>query len=180
MSVAEQLIPAGSWKADGLHSSVRFEVERMGVSIFSAGFTDLDASLVSGPGRVELRGTVRTESFGVRDDGLRPIVLGPEFLDVERHPELSFRSTAFRPNGSELRVAGELTIKGTTRPVEARGRGGGPVVDPYGNERLAVALETVIDRTDFGLGWQMPLPSGGVALANDVKLLVSLELVKER
>ena len=74
---------------------------------------------------------------------------------------------------------GELTIKGITRPVEARGRVGQPIEDPMGNQHTSVALETVIDRTDFGLGWQMDLPGGGAVLANDVKLLVSLELVKE-
>ena len=179
MSVVEQLVPAGTWKADALHSSVRLEVEHMGASIFTAGFTDPDAGLVSGPGGVELRGAVRVESFDVLDDGLRPHVMGPEFLDVERHPELSFRSTTVRVDGDGLVVEGELTIKGITRAVEARGRVGEPVADLSGAERLALTLETVIDRTDFGLGWQMELPGGGVALANDVRLLVSLELIKE-
>ena len=74
---------------------------------------------------------------------------------------------------------GQITIKGITRPVEARGRIGQPIEDPMGNQHTSLALETVIDRTDFGLGWQMDLPGGGAVLANDVKLLVSLELVKE-
>jgi polyisoprenoid-binding protein YceI len=104
--------------------------------------------------------------------------MSPEFLDVERHPELAFRSATFRMNGDELVVEGELTIKGVTHRVAARGSVTGPVLDPYGNERLAVTLETVIDRTDFGLGWQMELPNGGVTLANDVRLVASLELVK--
>jgi polyisoprenoid-binding protein YceI len=179
MSVAEQLVPLGDWQADDVHSSVRFEVAHMTVSMFSAGFSDLEASLASERGGLELRGTVRVESFDVRDERLRAHVLAPAFLDAERYPELSFRSTAIRADGAELSVAGELTIKGTTRAVEARGRVGRPVVDPYGNERLAMTLETVIDRTEFGLGWQMQLPGGGVAVANEVRLLVSLELVKE-
>ena len=179
MSVVEELVPAGTWKADALHSSVRLEVEHMGASTFTAGFTDPDAALVSGPDGVELRGTVKVETFDVRDDGLRPHVMGPEFLDAERYPELSFRSTAFRADGDGLVVEGELTIKGVTHSVEARGRVGEPVADPWGGERLALTLETVIDRTDYGLGWQMELPSGGAVLANDVRLLVSLELLKE-
>jgi polyisoprenoid-binding protein YceI len=179
MSVAEQLVPAGDWQADGVLSSVRFEVAHMTVSMFSAGFSDVDATLVSERGGLELQGTVRVESFDARDDALRAQVLAPAFLDAERHPELSFRSTAIRADGDELSVAGELTIKGTTRAVEARGGIGRPVVDPYGNERLAMRLETVIDRTEFGIGWQMELPGGGFAVGNDVRLLVSLELVKD-
>jgi polyisoprenoid-binding protein YceI len=179
MSVLEQAVPTGTWKADPVHSSVRIEVQHMGVSTFGAGFTDFDARLGSGPGGVELEGSARVESFDVQDDQLRGHVLSPEFLDAERHPELRFRSTGFRQDGDEVIAEGELTIKGNTRPVEAGGRVGQPVEDPQGNQRTSVVLETEIDRTEFGLGWQMDLPGGGVALANDVKLLVSLELVKE-
>lgn len=179
MSVLEQAVPTGTWQADPLHSSVRIEVRHMGVSTFGAAFKDFDASLASGPDGVELAGSARVESFDVQDDQLRPHVLSPEFLDVERHPELRFRSTAFREEGDEVIAEGEVTIKGITRPVEARGRVGQPTTDPYGNERTSLTLETVIDRTEFGLGWQMELPDGGPVLANDVKLLVSLELIKK-
>ena len=65
MSVVEQLVPAGTWKADSLHSSVRVEAEHMGVSIFGAGFRDYNATLVSGSEGVELLGTVQVESFDV-------------------------------------------------------------------------------------------------------------------
>jgi polyisoprenoid-binding protein YceI len=179
MSVLEQAVPTGTWTADPLHSSVRIEVQHMGVSTFGAAFKDFEARLVSGPDGVELEGTARVESFDVQDEQLRPHVLSPEFLDAERHPELRFRSTGFRQDGDELIAEGELTIRGNTRPVEARGRVGQPVEDPMGNQRTSLALETLIDRTEFGLGWQMDLPGGGSVLANDVKLLVSLELAKE-
>ena len=179
MSVLEQVVPTGTWQADRLHSSVRIEVQHMGVSTFGAAFKDFDARLVSGPDGVELEGSARVESFDVQDDQLRPHVLSPEFLDAERHPELRFRSTDFRQEGDELTAQGEITIKGNTRPVEVRGRVGQPIEDPMGNQHASLALETVIDRTEFGLGWQMDLPGGGSVLSNDVKLLVSLELVKE-
>jgi polyisoprenoid-binding protein YceI len=179
MSVLEQAVPTGTWQADPLHSSVRIEVQHMGVSTFGAAFTDFGASLVSGPDGVELDGSARVDSFDVQDEQLRAHVLSPEFLDAERYPELRFRSTAFRQDGDEVIAQGELTIKGHTLIVEARGRVGRPIEDPAGNQRTSVVLETVIDRTEFGLGWQMDLPDGGVVLAKDVRLLVSLELVKE-
>jgi polyisoprenoid-binding protein YceI len=179
MSVARKLVPAGAWKADGVHSTVGIEVKRLGVSTFRAGFTDIEASLVSGPDGVELDGTVRVDSFDVQDDELRPIVMSPEFLDLERHPELAFRSTAVREHDNEFVVEGELTIRGTTLSVVARGSLSEPITDPYGEQRLALTLEAVIDRTDFGLGWQMKLPDGGQVLASDVKLVASLEFVKE-
>ena len=178
MSVLEQVVPTGTWKADRLHSSVGIEVGHTG-STFRAGFTEFDATLVSGPDGVELEGGAKVESFDVQDDQLRPHVLSPEFLDAERHPELKFRSTGLRQDGDEVIAEGELTIAGNTRSVEARGRLGEPVEVGDGKPHLALELETVIDRTEFGLGWQMELPGGGSVLDDDVKLLVSLELVKE-
>ena len=179
MTVAQQLVPPGVWASDALHSSVRFEVGHMGVSTFSAGFVDVDARLLSSPGGLELRGRVGVASFDVHDDALRPHVMAPDFLDVERYPDLTFRSTEIRVNGSGIGVTGELTVKGTTRRIEAIGSLTGPIVDPYGNDRIAMTLETVIDRTEFGLDYQISLPNGASALANEVKLAVVLELVRE-
>ena len=179
MSVTEQLVPPGVWASDALHSSVRFEVGHMGVSMFSAGFTDVDASLLSCPTGLELRGRVGVASFDVHDDAMRPHVMAPDFLDVERYPELIFRSTEIRANGSGVTVAGELAIKGRTRRIEAIGSLTGPIVDPYGNDRVAMALETVIDRTEFGLEYEISLPNGAPALGDEVKLAVVLELVRE-
>jgi polyisoprenoid-binding protein YceI len=179
MSVTQKQIPSGVWASDALHSSVRFEVGHMGVSAFSAGFTDVGASLISSPRGLELRGRVGVASFDMHDDGMRPHVMAPDFLDVDRYPELTFRSTEIRVNRSGVGVTGELTIKGTTRRIEAIGSLSGPIVDPYSNDRIAPALETVIDRTEFGLDYQISLPSGASALGNDVKLAVALELVRE-
>jgi polyisoprenoid-binding protein YceI len=179
MTIAEQVIPAGSWTADELHSSVRFEIEHMGVSAFRAGFTRFDAGLDSEGDAVVLWGVVSVASFDVHDDALRPHVMSPDFLDVGRFPELRFRSCALRRTSDEVVVDGELTIKGASRRVEARGRIAEPITDPYGNRRFALALEATIDRTEFGIGWQMRLPGGGRALASDVKLVVSLEFVKQ-
>ena len=174
-------VPAGIWRADPVHSSARFEIDHMGLTMFSAGFADIDATLSSsGSSGSELRGRVTVASLDVPDGQLRSHIMAPDFLDAERHPQLSFHSSEFRENGNGLVVAGTLTIKGTALPVQAGGHLTAPIVDPFGNERLALHLETVIDRTDFGLGYSLNLPSGAPALGDNVKLAVVLELVKER
>jgi polyisoprenoid-binding protein YceI len=81
--------------------------------------------------------------------------------------------------GDGLVVRGELTIKGVTRPVELRGDLAGPSTDPWGNERIGLALAGTIDRTDFDLRWNAPLPSGGFLLADDVELTASVSAVQE-
>ena len=105
--------------------------------------------------------------------------MSPDFFDTERYPEITFTSTGIRTDDGDLVVEGDLTIKGTTKRVEARGQISGPVADPAGGERIGIDLETPVDRTEFGLNWNAPLPSGGVAVANQVTLTVHLELAKE-
>jgi len=179
MSVTAQLIPVGTWRADPVHSSAAFEVEHLGVSKFRATFSDLEATLFAGEDAVALEGGALIESISVREPDFRGHLLSPDFFDAERHPEIRFESTEVRPNGNdEVAVDGDLTIKGTTRRISAAGRVGKPGVDPSGTERIAFELEAVVDRTDFGLGWNMELPGGKLAVGNDVQLLVSLEFVK--
>jgi polyisoprenoid-binding protein YceI len=102
----------------------------------------------------------------------------PEFFDSERHPAITFDSTAWRIDGDRLVIDGTLTIKGDTRPVQAHGTFTAPHEDPWGNTRLGITLEAAIDRSHFGLSWNTPLPKGGLALANDVRLHVDLQLIK--
>jgi polyisoprenoid-binding protein YceI len=172
-------IPAGTWSADKVHSSVSFAVKHMVVSTFRGRFEDFDGTLVSGEdGSLRLEGQVRADSIVVKDENLAAHLKSPEFFDTERYPEISFASTLVRTEAGELIVDGELTIKGHTRPIEARGTITEPVVTFGDVLKLGVELEATVDRTEYGLNWNAPLPKGGFALDNDVKLVVSLELLK--
>lgn len=172
-------IPTGTWSIDPVHSNANFEVEHAGVSVFRAGFKPVDAKLVSGDDGLGLEGAVRVEDISVDDENIRPHLLSPEFFDAERKPEIRFSSTEITGGADDLKVAGELAMAGVSLAVEASGRLRGPVAAPGGGEKLALALETEIDRTAFGMVWQMELPDGGVALANDVKLVVELEFNRD-
>ncbi len=162
--------PAGTWKADPVHSSLSFEVAYLGVATFRSEFKGFEATLADGA----LAGKAPVASIEVKDETLYAHLQSPEFFDAERHPELSFTGTATGDGEFE----GELTIKGVTKPATLTGTITGPVTDPYGNERYGLELETVVDRTAFGLDWNAPLPGGGFALANDVTLKADLMLVK--
>jgi polyisoprenoid-binding protein YceI len=172
-------IPAGTWSADKVHSTVGFAVKHMVVSTFRGRFEDFDATLVTGEdGTLRLEGAVKADSIVVKDENLAAHLKSPEFFDTDRYPEVSFASTLVRAEDGELIVDGELTIKGQTRPIEARGTITEPVVTFGDVEKIGVELEATVDRTEYGLNWNAPLPKGGFALANDVKLVVSLELLK--
>ena len=179
MSVITQQLPTGTWQLDKVHSSAGFAVKHMVVSTFRGRFEDFDATLeIDDTGEAKLTGIVDAGSIVVKDENLGAHLKSPEFFDVERFPELRFESTDVRVDGDELVVSGELTIKGNTRPVEGRGTLVGPHVDIAGNNKLGLTLETVVDRTEFGLEWNAPLPKGGFALANDVTLQIELELAR--
>ena len=180
MSTVEQAIPTSTYKSDPVHSSVGFSVRHMGVGRFRGQFGDYDVTLRSNDGALELEGRVNVASLEIKDENLYPHLLSPDFFDAERHPELTFRSVAVRQDGEQLVVEGDLTIKGVTQRVEGRGTLIGPTTDIGGNERIGLDLETTVDRTAYGLDWNAPLPSGGVVVANDVKLEIALELVREK
>ena len=167
-------LPAGTWQLDPVHSTVGFSVKHMVVANFRGGFGTFDVTLDEDG----LRGTVDVASISVSEPNLNGHLLAPDFFDAERNPQLSFRSTAIRVSDDELDIDGELTLKGVTHPVKIAGTVSGPVTHAFdGTSRLGLELETIIDRTSYGLDWNAPLPTGGFAVGNDVKLRAELELI---
>jgi len=167
-------IPTGTWQADTVHSRIAFEVP-YAVATFTGEVPDFEASLVDGA----LKGVARINSITVKEENLQAHLLSPEFFDAERHPEVTFVSSAIRRDGDEVEIDGELTMKGITRPATLTGTATGPTVDHFGATRLGLKLETVVDRTQFDMNWNMPLPTGEPALANAVTLKADLTLVSQ-
>ena len=174
-------VTAGTWKIDAVHSHVGFAVKHMVVSTFKGRFEEYDGALEAGEqGTPVLKGSVKVDSIQVKDENLAGHLKSPDFFDSAAYPEIGFTSTAINvAETGALEVEGELTIKGNTHPVTARGSITGPHEDIAGNDKIGVQLEAIIDRREYGLNWNAPLPKGGFALDNDVKLEVSLELVRE-
>jgi polyisoprenoid-binding protein YceI len=174
-------LPAGTYRLDPVHSSASFAVKHMVVATFRGRFEDFDATLTVGEdGTAALSGVVQAGSIEVKDENLQAHLASPEFFDVERYPEIRFESSQIEigQNG-EIKVTGDLTIKDQTHSVEATGTITGPAVTFGDVVKVGIALETTIDRTQFGLNWNAPLPKGGVAVSHDVKLTVELELAHQ-
>ena len=167
----------GTWTLDPVHSTIGFEVDYLS-GTFRGQFHEVEATLVVGE-PTRLAGSAKVASVDVKDENLSAHLQSPDFFDAERHPELSFESTGIDLSAGTATVGGELTIKGVTRPVELTGTIAEPLTDPYGRERIGLRVETALDRTDFGLDWNAPLPSGEPALANEVRLAAELYFVRE-
>src|SRR3954447_17182670 len=173
---------AGTYVSDPIHSSFGFAARYMGVSTYRGTFDEVTATLTSDESGARLEGTAKVESISIRTpEQFRAHVLSDEFFGAEKYPEVKFVSDSvdLRGDGTAT-VAGELTIRDTTLPVAAAGTWVAPAQDAFGGTRTFLQLSAVIDRTQFGLNWNMPLPTGGNALANEVTLTVDLVLVQQQ
>lgn len=164
---------AGNWNYAAVHSSANFSVKYL-VATFSGRFEEVDAKLENG----QLSGSVPVSSIVVKDENLAAHLQAPDFFDGENHPNISFESSSIDIAGDDVQLDGEITIKGTTKPLHATGTVNGPTEDFAGNTRLGFTLETTIERTEFGVDWNADLPKGGKALSNKVTLHVELEFHK--
>jgi polyisoprenoid-binding protein YceI len=179
LSVALQPF-SGTYRAQPVPSTFAFAVRHSGVFWYRGSLSDVAATLRSDGDALALDGSARVESISVVEpSAMRASVLGPEFFDAERHPEITFRSTAVRlANDGQAEVEGELTIRGVTRPVTARGQYAPPRPSSFG-DIAGLQLQTRVDRREFGFEWQMELPGGGDAVSWDVEVDIDLLLTRE-
>jgi len=175
-------IADGTYSADRAHSSFQAGALHMGVGTFRTSFDDVEARLTSTANGPRLEGRARVDSIAIRNppEFREHVVNGEDFFDGSNHPEITFASSRLelRPDGS-VELDGELVIKGIAAALTATGSWREPVDDPYGNVRTALDLQAIIDRRDWQIDWQAPLPKGGDALGWEVTLEIHLELVKD-
>jgi polyisoprenoid-binding protein YceI len=173
----ETVIPTGTWSIDPVWSALEFEVEKIGLVRIKGRVPGFSGTIGGGP-EPAIEGRVDATSITTFDETRDAHIQSPDFFDTQRHPELRFVSTRVEARGEDLLVEGELTIKGVTRPVELRGRYLGAGVDPYGNDRIALELAGTVDRTEFGLTWNAPLPGGSFMLPDEVLLTATFAAVR--
>jgi polyisoprenoid-binding protein YceI len=180
MSTTETSIATGTWAIDATHSSIGFEVKHLGVSTFRGSFRDVAGTITTENGTVTaVEGTIETASVHTVDDALNGHLQAPDFFDTANHPQGSFRSTEVEDLGNgRLRIVGELELRGVSKPVEIDASISGTGGDPYGNDRLGLSGTAVIDRTDFGISWNVPLANGVLTVAEKVRLVLDVSATR--
>lgn len=173
-----QALPVGTWSLDPVHSTIGFEVDYMG-GAFRGQFREVAAKLEAEGATPVLTGSAKVASADLKDENLVAHIQAPDFFDAERYPELSFESSEIDRAGDQVTVRGGITIRGVEKPVDLTGTLGEPITDPYGRERLSLKLDTTVNRQEFGISWNVPLPDGKPALADEVKLAAELYFVRE-
>jgi polyisoprenoid-binding protein YceI len=175
-------VPAGTWTVDPTHSSAAFEVKHMAIATVRGRFREFDGTLEAAeddPSNSRAQGSAKTASIDTGNEDRDAHLRSPEFFDAERYPEITFASTSIEHvEGGTYRVTGDLTIKDVTREVEMTATVEGAGEDPWGNERVGVAVRGTIDRTEFGLTWQQRLAGGGLLVGEKVQVLLDISAVR--
>jgi polyisoprenoid-binding protein YceI len=175
-----------NWKVDASHSKLGFSVTHMMVSETEGKFkvyegtasskTEMDFTNAS------INFSVDAASINTEDEKRDGHLKSPDFFDVEKYPKITFKSTSMKPTGkgaTSYILEGDLTMHGVTKKVKLNAIGASKVVkDPYGNLKNGFKVTGTVNRKDFGLNWNAALEAGGVAVSEDVKIDLNIELNK--
>ncbi|MGE3795765.1 MAG: YceI family protein [Dehalococcoidia bacterium] len=173
-----------SWTLDKVHSNVGFSVRHMMVSKVKGRFGEFDATIEideAQPERSALEARIQVASIDTRETPRDAHLRSADFFDADNHPEMLFRSTRVESAADgELRLVGDLTIRGTTKEVALDGQYEGPLTDMQGQRRFGFELKGRIDREAFGLLWNMPIEAGGLLVGKDVELNIDGEVIEQQ
>lgn len=151
----------------------------MGIATVRGTFRGFEGTVDASGDAPVLQGTADVATVDTGEENRDGHLKAPDFFDVDQHPQISFRSTGTGAMADgDVRLTGEITIKGVTEPIELTGEIAENGQDPWGNERIGLELEGTIDRREFDLKWNQTLPNGNMLVANDVKLLINVSAVK--
>ena len=173
---------AGVYEIDKSHSMVEFVSRHLMVTKVRGRFSEFSGAITVGetPEESAVEVTIDAASIDSRDEKRDAHLRSPDFLDVENHPTIEFRSTDVEVIDDErLQVSGDLTIRGVTRPVTLDATFDGEFGDPWGNQRVGFTASTEIDREDWGLTWNVALETGGVLVARKARLELTVSAVRK-
>ncbi len=172
-----------TYKIDSAHSSANFSIRHLMISNVRGGFSKIEGTVEydpDNPTSSTIEAEIDAASIKTNDDQRDAHLKSADFLDVEKYPSITFKSTRIAVDGDgEATVDGNLTIHGVTRPVTLKVEGPTPEgKDPWGNTRIGASATTKIKRGEFGLTFNAALETGGFMIGDDLKLEIEVELIK--
>jgi polyisoprenoid-binding protein YceI len=177
-------VQAETYNVDKAHSEVLFSVRHMGVSRVTGRFNDF-TGVVNGdpakPGESSVEFTIKAASIDTNDAGRDKHLRSADFFDVEKFPELTFKSSKITAKGqNQFDVTGTLTMHGVAKEVTLPVTLAGPVKDPRGNEKVGFEATAKLNRKDYGITWNRALDAGGVVVSDEVQVTINLEAGKAK
>lgn len=174
---------ATTWKLDPSHSEVQFKVKHLMITTVTGYFKSFDLDVVtenddfSTASKIEF--TADISSIDTNNQQRDTHLKSADFFDAENHGQLTFVGKKYQSDGEEGSLQGDLTIRGTTRPVNVNVEFGGIVVDPYGQTKAGFTVSGKISRKDFGLTWNAVTEAGQVVVSDDIRIHCEIQLVKQ-
>lgn len=170
----------GTFTLDPAHTIIGFVARHAMVTKVRGNFADFDSTIVVDGENSHATATIKTASIDTGNADRDGHVKGEDFFDVEKFPKMTFTSTSFDvdENGNGT-VTGDLTIKGTTKPVTLDVETEGVAEDPFGNTRLGFEATTKINRLDFGIDFNAPLKTGGMLVSEEIKIEIEGSAIKQ-
>ena len=170
---------AGAWRFDKAHTNLGFLARHLMVTKVRGRFNDFDGTIHIGerPEDSHVEVVVKTASVETGSNDRDTHLRSPDFFDVERYPEMTFRSTKVEQTGdTSLRIAGDLTIRDVTRPITFDADFEGLVATPWGSKAAAFSATAEVEREHWGLTWNVALESGGWVVSKKVKISIDAEI----
>jgi polyisoprenoid-binding protein YceI len=169
------------WKLDPAHTTVEFSAKHLMITTVKGRITDVVGTIYideKDPKNSSVEATLNAVSLDTRTDQRDQHLRSADFLDVEKFPQIKFRSTRIEGDKDSFKLTGDLTIRDVTKPITLDVEFEGNTRDPWGGERVGFSANGKIDRRDFGLTWNQALEAGGVVVGNDVKISLEAQAVK--
>jgi polyisoprenoid-binding protein YceI len=169
-----------TWKLDPSHTTIEFVAKHMMITTVKGRFAELEGTIVADEADFEnsqVEATLKTASLDTRVDQRDTHLKSADFLDVENHPDVTFKSTSISGAKEHFKLTGDLTIRGTTRPITLDVTFEGTGKDPWGGTRSSFSAKGKIDRRDFGLTWNVALETGGILVSNEIKINIEAQAV---
>lgn len=171
------------WKIDPTHSEILFKVKHLMITTVTGSFKKFDLNVVSETGDVttasKIEFTADIDSIDTNNEQRDTHLKSADFFHAEEHAQLRYVGTKYEANGDEAKLHGELTIRGTTKPLTLDVEYGGTVVDPYGQTKAGFTVTGKISRKEFGLTWNAVTEAGSIVVSDDIKIHAEVQLVKQ-
>ena len=172
------------WSVDPVHSSVKFSVTHLFISVVEGQFKKFDGTVATKTpdfSNSEVNFTVDVNSIDTDNENRDKHLKSPDFFDAEKYPSMTFKSTSFKKlSGNKYQLNGNLTLHGVTKPVKFNVTYGGIAKDGYGNTKAGFKASTVINRFDYGLKWNNLTEAGGATVGKDVTIDLRLQFAKQK
>jgi polyisoprenoid-binding protein YceI len=169
------------WTLDPVHSEVTFKVKHMMITNVTGSLTDYTVEATTENEdftKAEVTFVGKLNSISTNNEDRDKHLRSGDFFDVEKTPDVTFKSTGFTKSGDDIKLNGNLTVKGITKPITLDVEFGGIGKDPWGNTKAGFTVTGKLNRKDFGLNWNAALETGGVLVSDEVKIASEIQLIK--